>query len=213
MKTKRKEICTRNCTSSSQSATDVATRRKTLQHLPLHCQDVWGGVLKIPQGTRGVLNWKESTQPGWVKMKPAIQTMNSGDVVYNHTVHSVNTCIAVPCRVTKRVRTTKRIGRDNVYASRTLFSWKELEGTMILSCRQRRIQPITIEGTMTMSCRQRIQLKRKKWYYQIKDPSGKVMSNHLGQRWPGECFQPFQENFSAGSYSRIREQEFIGLTL
>ena len=47
----------------------------------------------------------------------------------------------------------------------------------------------------------------------IKDPSGKVMSNHSGQRWPGECFQPFQENFSARSYSRIREQEFIGRTL
>ena len=82
---------------------------------------------------------------------------------------------------------------------------------MILSCRQRRIQPIRIEGTMTMSSRQRIQLKRKKWYYQIKDPSGKVMSNHLGQRWPGECFQPFQENFSAGSYSRTAR--VLGLTL
>ena len=65
--------------------------------LPLHTKTV-----EFPPGTRGVLNWEESTQPGWMKMKPAIQTMNSGDVVFNHTVHSVHTCIAMRCRVAQR---------------------------------------------------------------------------------------------------------------
>ena len=56
-------------------ARQVRNQRQTLQqeerhynHLPLHCQDVWGGVFKIPPGTRGVLNWKESTCPGWTEM-------------------------------------------------------------------------------------------------------------------------------------------------
>ena len=151
----------RNCTSSSQSATDVATRRKTLQISSSALPGCLKGSVENTTRHKGCAELK-GKHTSWVDWnEPAIQTIDWGDLESNHQIHSVNTCIAVPCRVTKRVRMTKRIRRDNVYACRTLFSWKELEGTMIPSCHQRRIQPITIEGTMTMSCCQRIQLKER----------------------------------------------------
>ena len=108
---KKKEIYTRNCTSSSQSATDVAARRKTLQTSSSALPGCLRGSVENTTRHKGCAELK-GKHMSWVDWnEPAIQTIDWGDLESNHQIHSVNTCIAVPCRVTKRVRTTKRIGK------------------------------------------------------------------------------------------------------